>query len=582
MDYVRLAEVYDKLSSTSKRLEKTFYVSEALKAGKSELGMVIMLLQGQVFPAWEKGMKLGFANNYMVKAIQRVTGASEHEVEKLWAEKGDLGDVAYSLVTGKKQRTLFSSKLSVKKVYDNVRKLPFVEGKGSVDRKIQLVSELLSSASPLEAKYIVRTVLEIMRVGLGTSTMRDAIVWAYFGDSLGLSYNPGDKDFKVDDREEYNKVVGIVESAYEKVNDFSAVANLAIKGLGSLEKVEIEVGKPIKVMLAQKVSTVGEGLERVGRPAQLEFKYDGFRLQICKDSKGKVTLFTRRMEDVTKQFPDVVSVVSNIKGKDFVFDGEAVGFNPKTKKYTPFQNISQRIKRKHGIDEMSVSLPVEVNVFDVLYYEGKDCLKMPLKERRAIIEKAVKAEQYKIQPSYIVVTSDEKEAQAFYDSAKDKGMEGIMIKNLESPYKPGSRVGQWVKLKPTMETLDLVIVGAEWGEGKRSGWLTSFILACIDDNGDLLTIGKVGTGIKELEEAGGVTFAELTERLKPLIISEKGREVEVRPEIVIEVEYNEIQKSPTYTSGYALRFPRLKSVREDRGVEDASNLYMVEQFYKEQ
>ena len=361
-------------------------------------------------------------------------------------------------------------------------------------------------------------------------------------------------------------------------NDFSSVAEAAKQGLKHLEDMEIAMFRPLKVMLALKVKDVKEGFERCGEKVDIEYKLDGFRIQAHKKA-NKVKLFTRRLEEVTDQFPEVVDYVKNhVKAESCILDSEAAGFDPKTGKYLPFQNISQRIKRKYDIEEMSKKFPVELNVFDILYYDGKALIKEDFIKRREIIEKIIQQKQKKIVVVKNLITSDEKEVEKFYKASLDAGNEGIMFKKLDSPYKPGARVGHMNKMKPTMETLDLVIVGAEWGTGKRANWLSSFTLACIDEDGNFLEIGKMGTGIKEKEEEG-ISFNQLTEELKPLIKSEKGREVTIKPKIVIEVSYEEIQKSPTYSSGYALRFPRLKNLRTDRDPSGASTIALVEDFY---
>jgi DNA ligase-1 len=336
-------------------------------------------------------------------------------------------------------------------------------------------------------------------------------------------------------------------------------------------------------MHLKEAKGIENAFERVGKPAAFEYKYDGFRIQVHKKDK-EIILFTRRLENVTKQFPEVVKYVKeHIKGKSFILDTEAVGFDPKTKKYLPFQSMSQRIKRKYDIDKMAKDFPVEMNVFDAVYFEGKNLMAEPFEKRRQLIEKIVKPEKRKIVVAKQLVTSDAKEADKFYNESLSQGEEGVMVKNLKGIYKPGSRVGYGVKVKPVMETLDLVVVAADWGEGKRGKWLSSYTVACRDEEtGELLEIGKVGTGFKELETEEGVTFAQMTELLKPLIKSEKGKKVFVRPKIVIELRYEEIQKSPTYSSGYALRFPRLVKLREDKAVDEASTIAMVKELYKEQ
>jgi DNA ligase-1 len=582
MEYLKLVELYEKVEATTKRLEKTHHIAEFLK--KTSLGnlpMVALMVQGKIYPPWDEH-KIGVASRLVMKAISKSTGITTENIEKSWKKTGDLGDTAVEMIKKKKQRTLFASEVTVKKVFNNLRKLAVTEGQGSVERKMQLISELLTSAKPKEAKYIVRNVLEDLRVGVGDGSVRDAIVWAFFRPEIKMKYDKEKNKVEFEDREVYNKYVHAVQEAYDMTADFSVVAPAAkekgLKGLGALNLV---VGKPVKVMLYPKAKDMEDAFETVGKPAQLEYKYDGFRMQVHKKN-GKVVIFTRRLDNVTLQFPEIVKYVKDdVKADSFILDAESVGFDKKTGKYLAFQNISQRIRRKYDIEKMAKDYPVELNVFDVLYYNGKNVIKEPFEKRREIIEKIINPEKRRIVLAKKLVTSDLKKANEFYAEALQKGNEGIMMKKLDAIYKPGSRVGYGVKVKPVMESLDLVIVGAEWGTGKRAGWLTSLHLACIDEDGNFLTIGKVGTGMKE-KESEGVTFQQITDLLKPIVISEKGKIVKVKPQIVIEINYEEIQKSPTYTSGYALRFPRLINVREDKPPEEASDLDMVEELYHSQ
>jgi len=584
MKYRELTEVYLSLEKTSKRLEKTHLIAEFLKKTPlEELNMVVLLLQGKVFPSWDERV-IGVASRLVLKAINVATGIDTSKIEELWKETGDLGLVAEKLVSKKQQSTLFSQELSIKKVYENIQKLTEAEGQGTVEIKVKLIAELLSSAKPLEARYIIRTVLEDLRVGVGEGSIRDAIVWAYFGDKLKIEYNQEENDLEMSDeeRETYNKYVNALQEAYDLTNDFSKVAEIAKKqGLKGLNNISLEVGKPIKVMLYQKAKDIEDAFETVCKPAALEYKYDGFRMQMHRD-KDKIKLFTRRLENVTNQFPDVVEVIrKNIKSDNYILDAEIIGIDPKTKKWLAFQNISQRIKRKYDIHQTIKEIPVMVNLFDAVHVDGETLIKKPFAERRAALKRITIEIPEKIQLAREIVTDSVKEAEVFYQESLSKGNEGIMIKGLDKPYKPGSRVGYGVKVKPVMETLDLVIVGADWGEGKRANWLSSFILACIDENGNFLEIGRVGTGIKEKEEEG-VSFKQLTETLRPLITGESGKEVKVKPHLVLEVSYEEIQKSPTYSSGFALRFPRLVRIREDRAPEEISTLETVQDYYEGQ
>ncbi|MGV8151994.1 MAG: ATP-dependent DNA ligase [Candidatus Nanoarchaeia archaeon] len=567
MLYSHLCEVYEKLEKNSSRLIKTeiisYFLNEVRSKNYPDSKEIVYLLQGKVFS--DNSLKeFGISEQLCIKAIAKASGEQEKKIVLKWKKTGDLGLAAEEAMQNKKQNTLFSEKLSVRKVVDNLRKLPELVGKGTVERKMALISELLTSASGIEAKYIIRTLLNDLRIGTGSGTIRDSIAWACFGK----------------DNSEIKSVVEAVQSSYDKSTDFGLVFENACKGIEELEKTRLEPGKAIKVMLALKAESIEDGFERVGKPACFEFKYDGFRMMINKDKKGEVKIFTRRLEDVTHQFPEVVKYIKeNVKADSFILDSEAVGFDPKTKKYRPFQEISQRIKRKYDIDKILKELPVEVNVFDILYYNGESLIDKEFEERSRILRKIIKNKKFSLQASEQLITSDEIEAQKFYERALLEKQEGVMIKNLKSPYKPGARVGYMLKLKPNENEFDLVIVKAEYGTGKRAGMLSSFSVACRDENNELYELGKVSTGLKEKQEEG-LSFIELTDKLKPLITKENGREVVVKPRIVVTVVYQNIQRSPTYNSGFALRFPRITTLREDRDVNDIATIKEIEADYK--
>ena len=340
-------------------------------------------------------------------------------------------------------------------------------------------------------------------------------------------------------------------------------------------------------MLAQKAKNIKEGFKKLGKPCAIEYKYDGFRMIIHK--KGdQVYLFTIRLENVTKQFPEVAEYVKKyVKGDSFIIDSEAVGYDKKTKEYKSFQDISQRIRRKYNIEKLQKELPVEINVFDIIYYNGKSLLQEPFEKRTAIIKKILKNQKYKIIHAKQIITGSEKEAERFYKKALKDNQEGIMMKNLKSGYKPGRRVGHMLKIKPEERDYDLVITGAEYGSGKRYGWLSSFILSCYDKkNKKFLEIGKMGTGIKEKSteksDSKNISFDELTKILIPLIKKEKGKSVQVKPKIIVSVTYQEIQKSPNYNSGFALRFPRFTALREDKPLSEIITLNEIKKDFKNQ
>ena len=555
MRYRELVSVYIELEKTTKRLEKTSILAKLLKkASSKELGYVMYLVQGRVFAAGDE-RKIGFSSKLMIKALSRISGESSSKIESLWKKIGDLGKIAEKLIKEKKQTSLAKKELDVEKVFTNIEKLASLTGAGTVERKISLVAELLSHADSDEARFITRTVLEDLRIGIAEGVIRDAIAEAY---------NLESKD---------------VENAFDLLVDYREVAKIAKKGKKELENVELSVGKPIKVMLAILVKNFNEAFEYLGRPLQIEQKLDGFRLEVHKNKEG-IKLFTRRLDEVTKQFPDVVEAVKkHVKGNSFILDSEGVGYDKKTGKYLPFQSISQRIKRKYDIEEMSKKFPVELNVFDIMYYNGEYIGKKPLKERRELLERIIKQKKREIVLTKKIVTDNEEEAKKFYDESLKAGNEGVMLKNLNAEYKAGRYVNYMCKLKPILEPLDLVIVGAEYGTGKRAGVLSSFVLACRHGN-KFLECGMMGTGIKEKAGEEGITFKELTNVLKPYIIKEEGRKVKIKAEIVIEVGYEEIQKSPTYESGYALRFPKFLRLRnKEKKAADANSLKDVERIY---
>ncbi len=571
MLYEKLANLYKELSSTAKRLKKIEILSEFLD-DLSEIDRdVLYLLQGDIYPEYNQ-KDIGISNQLIIKSLAKATGVDPKIVLEDWKKIGDLGKVAEQLTKSKKQITLSSQVLTTKKVIENLRKLPKLQGAGTVGKKIALITELLTSASSLEALYLTRTILKDLRIGIKESTIRDSLALAFFPN---------------EDKKSISKKI---QEAIDKSNDLAAVFDSCKKrSIKDLEKIQLEVGKPIKAMLAQKAKNIQEGFKAVGKPCAIEYKYDGFRLIIHKD-KEKITLFTRRLENVTKQFPEVKEFIEkHTKGDSFILDSEAVGYNKKTKQYTPFQAVSQRIRRKYDIEKMQKELPVEVNVFDILYYKGKSLLNETFEKRSEILRKIIKEQKYKIVCSKQIITDNEKLADKFYKSALKNNQEGIMMKNLQAKYQPGSRVGHMLKVKPEEKDLDLVITGGEYGTGKRSGWISSFIISCRGKKPrEFLEIGKVGTGIKELDnpdeskEIQGVTFNKLNELIKPNIISEKGRSVSIKPKIIVTVIYQEIQHSPNYNSGWALRFPRITALREDKPLSEIADLNEVEKDFAAQ
>ena len=564
MEYIILSNTYEKLEETSSKLGKANLLSELFKKTPSELlPRVVLLSQGIVYQKYLQ-LELGIATQMMIKAISKATGFKAEDVEGKFKKNGDLGLTAEQCVKSRKQSTLLKKKLTVDIVFNNLQKLATVTGGGSQERKLGLIAELLSSAKPKEAIYIVRTILGELRIGVAEGIIRDAIVNAF------LLKEKMSKEEKVE-------LTEAVNYAWNIVSDFGEVAKIAKeKGLGGLKKVKVQLGKPIQVMLGEKAENIEEVVKEFGEVIA-EYKYDGARIQ-CHKKNNEIWLYTRRLEDVTKQFPDIVELCrKGLKPRECIVEGEALGISSKTGLPLPFQVLSQRIHRKYDIEKMVKEIPVQVNLFDVVYVDGETVFGKPLKDRRKILEKIIKPIPGKFQPTKLIISDDVKELEKFYKEALNAKQEGLFLKVLDSNYIFGRHVGGWYKIKPIMETLDLVIVGATWGEGTRAKWLSSYVLACRDpDTGKFLPCGMMGTGLTE------ENFQVMTETLKPLIINEKGREVKLKPRVVVEVAFQEIQKSPNYESGLALRFPRMIRIRDDKGSDEADTIERLEELYKSQ
>ncbi|MEM5814249.1 MAG: ATP-dependent DNA ligase [Candidatus Aenigmatarchaeota archaeon] len=559
MKYSELADVYEHLEGTPSKLKKAEMIAAVLKKAPANLlPVLVLMLSGRVLPDWSEA-EIGVADKTVMKAISKATGATEGEVSKLFSKIGDLGSVVEELVKKKTQRTLKGKTLDVETVHGNLAKLAETGGAGSQERKISLLTELIMHASPKEARYIIRTALGQLRVGVAEGIVRDAIASAY----------------KID--------ADIVEGAWFLRPHYGEIAEIAKeKGDAGLRKVKLELGMPLMVQLAEKSPSLEDALRSFKRPA-LQYKYDGMRTLVEKKGE-KVWLFTRRLENVTAAFPDIVAAVKKaVKAKDCILDGEALAIHPKTGKPQPFQRLSQRIKRKYGIEEVIREIPAELHLFDVIYINGREMFDSTLEERSAELRKIVTPIHGKIRFAEELRTNDLIKADAFYKKALSEGQEGLIVKNLDAKYMPGRRVaGGWLKVKPTMENLDLVIMGGLWGSGKRAGYIGSLILGCRDpDTGKFLECGMLGSGLLEKESEGTekITLDNLTKMLKPLITNTRGSAVIIRPKIVIEVAYEEIQKSPTYTSGYALRFPRFIRLRPDKGPQEADDKDRVEALY---
>jgi DNA ligase-1 len=549
--FLALAQLCAQVEAVSGSLEKIDLVA-AFLAGldEAELSIASCFIMGTVFsPGLD--LDLGVGPSILYEALARACGCPAGQISDMLRTTGDPGLVAAGIV--EKRRPLGfaafqdSEALSITDVYERFLAIARASGKRSQDSKIKNLQFLFSQAGPLEALYIARLAIEDMRIGVGEGGVRDAVARAFAGKGADAAS---------------------VERSYNLTNDMGLVAVSARRG--TLSELSVMINHPIKMMLAQLGESIAAAIGESGTAA-IEWKYDGARVQIHKDGE-KVRVFSRRLENVTASLPEIVQAARQISAKSAILDGEAVAFG-KDGRPMAFQQILKRFRRKYNVEKLAAEIPLRLFLFDLIYLDGRSVIDLPLRERRALLEKisdpALLADQ--------ILTSSAGQAEEIYRQALEAGHEGLILKNPASVYAPGKRGKNWLKIKPVMETLDLVVIGAKWGEGRRASFLGSYRLACLDEaTGKLLDVGWVATGLTD------ESLAELTEMFRELVLLEKGMEVEIKPAVIFEVAYEEIQQSPNYSSGYALRFPRLVTVRDDKSLEEADSLERVMSLYRMQ
>ena len=557
MDFTSFAARAAAVEAADADLDVVDLVAELFANAGNDLAVVARFVQGRVFPAHSE-TKLDIGPRLCYEALARAasTNVSADDVEGRLAETGDIGEVACSLdLGGQTGLGAFGDDdgeggLTVADVYSDLEALAAAAGDGSQNEKVTLLFGLFNECANEEARYLARLVLGEMRIGVGEGTVRDAIAGAF--------------DVDVDS----------VQRALQVSNDYGLVAETArCDGEDGLDAMHLEVGRPVQAMLAQ-AGTVTDAIEEWDQAA-VETKYDGARVQVHWDGDD-VALYSRNMEDVTDALPELVEFVEANVAAPVILDGEAVAVDDDGSPLA-FQEILKRFRRKHDVAEMRDEVRVRLQAFDCLHAGGDDLLQTPFRERHTRLASVV-ADDAAV--SDLLLTKDADEIAQFAAAALEAGHEGIMLKDPDAAYTPGDRGKHWLKRKPDVETLDLVVTGAEWGEGRRASFLGTFLLAARDDrestDADFATIGKVATGITDEELAG------LTDLLEPHVRSEDGQVVDIDPAVVFEVGYEEIQGSPTYTSGYALRFPRFVSVREDKTPETADTIERVERLADQQ
>lgn len=644
------------MEETRSRLLLTDHLVSLLRETQCEIiDKVIYLIQGKLGPSYE-GIELGLAEKMAIRALAQSSGKSVTDILAVYRSKGDVGDTAREAMKTRNQNTLFSQEMTVDRVFSTLYKIAKTTGSGSQEMKLRLVSSLLNETTPREARYIMKFLMGTLRLGIADFTVLDSLSIAFTNDKSNRS---------------------LLENAYNVSGDLGMVAKeLACNGIESVRSIQITLFKPIRPMLAERASSIEEGLNRMEGVAGAEYKLDGERVQIHKGKdhhRGKVKaaiadgarveLFSRRLENITSHYPDVVQAIRKMDSlKEVILEGEIVAVDASTSEYLPFQELMHR-RRKFGVEEAMQSYPVIVNIFDVLYNDAKSVTGYPYRKRRRILSELVEigdlsdddgasrdkassnpkekraskrrgdrdggklgpsagrashglqrvrvtdSIQYssddtttkKIQLITQIMSSDEKEIQGFMDSAIEAGCEGIMLKHRESVYRAGSREYLWIKVKreyrsELADTLDLVIVGALYGRGRRVGKYGALLLAAYDEHQDLFrSVSKVGTGFTDQH------LESFYNTLESLRIGHKSPRVDTRmdqmdvwfePKIVIEVIASEITLSPSHTAGLnsiregyglALRFPKFTGkIRDDKGPEDATSVQELIEVFKQQ
>ncbi len=669
MRFSEVAGVWAEVEAAPGRLEMALHLSRLLSSAKrEEVRALVLLCQGILAPPYE-GLELGLGERLAEQAIALVSGRSDKELDAYFKKSGDWGATAEWALDKKKQTSLGAEELELTGVYASLVRLARLSGHGSQEGKIKTLAELLNSATPLEARFIVRFCVGKLRLGVAEPTILDALAllrvpkvkervralkslpdgkkipiepeWDYETGEKEKELKNEDSDASLEfvfacsdaksiegladgskieilldealeplrditvqkirplkDKPEHYRAVLMgfkksvrapLERAFNLSSDLAHVAELALYDYSQVEKFRIRLFSPIRPALAERLSTPAEIIEKLGLCAA-EGKYDGFRLQVHKDGE-RVELYSRKLERVTHAFPEVVEGAKKLGARHLVFEGEALAYSKKEKRYYSFQTTIQR-KRKHGVAQMAEEIPLHLFAFDLMYADGVDWTVQPYSSRREALEKLVAGSEA-IEVSSIKQVKSANELENFFSYCLAAGLEGIIAKDPSAPYTPGARDWAWIKLKKSYgalaDTLDVVIVGYYRGEGARTGFGFGGLLVAVrnEQNGLLQTIARVGSGFTEDE------MVELEKMLSAIKLKTKPSGLEsniepdfwVEPKFVCTVSSDEISLSPQHTAGlvdgkgYALRFPRLVQMREDKGPHEATTVSEVEKLY---
>jgi DNA ligase-1 len=578
MEFSIIAKLFEKMENTSKRIELTNILVELLKkTPKKIIPNVVYLLQGIIRPNFE-GVELGVAEKLAIRSISKSSGLPIKKIEDDYRNCGNLGLTASNILKLKTQTTFTTEKITVERVYETLFKIANLEGKGSQDLKIKYISSLLNDATPLEAKFVLNILLGTLRLGIAENTVMDALAIGFAG------------------KKEYRKQI---EDAYNVSSDLGKVSEvIASEGLDGIKKFQISLFNPVRPMLADRIKSEKEATEKMPVEFAAEYKLDGERVQIHKQA-DKIILFSRSLENITKYYPDIVENIGNsLDVNEGIFEAEIVAINENTGEFLPFQELMHR-RRKYKLKKAVLQYPITVNFFDVLYFDGKNCLNLKYSERRKILENSVKENNFaKLVPMAIV--KNENEVEDFLENSINSGCEGLMLKILDAAYRAGIRGGNWLKLKREYrnelgDSLDLVVIGAYFGKGRRTGRYGTLLLATYNPEKDNFpSICKVGTGFTDesLDQLYQILSNKVILKKNPRIESEMEADVWFEPELVLEIVASEITLSPIHKTalgtirkgaGLALRFPKFTGkIRIEKGSEDASTDEEVYSLYKGQ
>ena len=566
MKFSIISDALQKMEATSKRLELTDILVKLIKDIPDDvISKTIYLIQGKLRPNFE-GVELGIAEKLVMRAMSKSSGIPLKNIEQDYNKGGDLGQTAENILREKIQTTFTSETITLEKVYETLFKIAKLEGKGSQEMKMRYVSSMLNDATPQEAKFILKILLGTLRLGIAENTVMDALAIAFTG--------------KKENRE-------VIENAYNVSSDLGKVAEvLSVDGIEQIKRFQIKLFSPIRPMLADRIKSEEDTVKKFQEEFAAEFKLDGERAQIHKQ-KDRIMIFSRSLENITSYYPDIVEKISErIVAENVILEAEVVAMNSNSGDFLPFQELMHR-RRKYEIDEAVAKYPITVNFFDILFSDEKNCMDMKYLERRKLLEKIIKQDNFARLIPMSVIESEEQILEVLENSI-NSGCEGLMLKHLDSTYRAGIRGSNWLKLKREYQnelgdSLDLVVVGAFFGKGRRTGKYGTLLLATYNDEEDTFpSICKVGTGFTDesLDQLYQILSPKVTLKKNPRIVSEMEADVWFEPELVIEIVASEITQSPIHktaldkikeNAGLALRFPKFTGkIRTEKNSEDAS------------